>query len=213
MNQKGVLIVISGFAGSGKGTITKELIKRYDNYRLSISATTRAPRPGEVDGKDYFFKTREQFEEMIEQGKLLEHAHYVGNYYGTPRDYVEQTLLEGNDVILEIEYLGGFNVKRKFPEAVLCFITPPSVEEVYNRLKGRGTETEEVILKRLKRGREEADVMDKYDYIIINDDLESAIENIHNSIQCSKNFASHRLDFIDSLKCQFDAFLEDRNAE
>lgn len=210
MDRKGVLIVISGFAGSGKGTITKELIRRYDNYRLSVSATTRAPRPGEVDGKDYFFTTREKFERMIENGELLEHAHYVGNYYGTPRDYVEKTLAEGNDVILEIEYLGGFNVKRKFPQAVLCFISPPSVNEVYNRLKGRGTETEDVIIKRLRRGREEADIIDKYDFIIVNDDLEKAIENIHNTIQCSKNFASHRLDFIDELKKQFDYFLESK---
>lgn len=210
MNQKGVLIVISGFAGSGKGTITKELIKRYDNYRLSVSATTRAPRPGEVDGRDYFFTSKDSFEEMIENGKLLEHAQYVGNYYGTPKEYVEKMLSEGKDVILEIEYLGAFNVKKVFPQAVLCFITPPSVEEVYNRLKGRATETEEVIIKRLMRGREEADIMDRYDFIIVNDDLESAIENIHNSIQSSKNFTSQKLDFINNLKEGFETFLKDK---
>ena len=208
MKNKGVLIVISGFAGSGKGTITKELIKRYDNYRFSVSATTRNPRPGEVDGKDYFFITREKFEEMINAGDLLEHTEYVGNYYGTPKSYVEQMLNEGKDVILEIEYIGAFNAKKAFPEAVLVFITPPSVEEVYNRLKGRNTETEEVIIKRIERGSEEAAIMDKYDYIFINDDLESTISNIHNTIQSSKNSANAKKEFIEKLKLEFDEFLK-----
>lgn len=208
MKKKGVLIVLSGFAGSGKGTITKELIKRYNNYRFSVSATTRNPRPGEVDGKDYFFVTREKFEEMIAADDLLEHTEYVGNYYGTPKSFVEKTLAEGNDVILEIEYIGAFNAKKAFPEAVLVFITPPSVQEVYNRLKGRNTETEEVILKRIKRGQEEAEIIDKYDYIIVNDDVEQAIEDIHNTIQCAKYSSERNKEFVDELKVEFDEFLK-----
>ena len=208
MNNKGVLIVISGFAGSGKGTITKELIKRYDNYRVSVSATTRNPRPGEVDGKDYFFITRDKFEEMIAAGELLEYAEYVGNYYGTPRSYVNEMLEAGKDVILEIEYIGAFKAKEAFPEAVLVFITPPSCMEVYNRLKGRNTETEEVILKRMKRGKEETEIIEKYDYIIVNDELESAILNIHNTIQCAKYSTDRNKEFIKELKDEFDEFLK-----
>ncbi|MDO4966341.1 MAG: guanylate kinase [Lachnospiraceae bacterium] len=207
MKKKGILIVVSGFAGSGKGTIMKELIKRYDNYRLSVSATTRNPRPMEEDGKDYFFKTREEFEEMIDKGELLEYAEYVGNYYGTPRAFVEETLNSGKDVILEIEYMGAFKVKAKFDEAVLVFISPPSVEEVYNRLKKRGTETEEVIRKRLVRGKEEAEIINKYDYIIVNDDLEECIGDIHNTIQSAKNAIRQNGDFIDDMIKEFDQFL------
>lgn len=209
MKKKGILIVVSGFAGSGKGTIMKELISRYDNYRLSVSATTRNPRPGEVDGTSYFFKTTEEFEEMINAGELLEYANYVGNYYGTPRAFVENTLNEGKDVILEIEYLGAFKVKEQFPDAVLVFLTPPSAEEVYNRLKKRGTETEDIIRKRIQRGREETDIINKYDYIIINDDLEDAILDLHNTVQSAKNSTSLNLDFIDSLKNGFDDFLSE----
>ncbi|MDO4189078.1 MAG: guanylate kinase [Lachnospiraceae bacterium] len=208
MKNKGVLIVISGFAGSGKGTITKELLNRYDNYRLSVSATTRNPRPQEVDGKDYFFVTREEFEEMIAKEELLEYTEYVGNYYGTPKKYVEQMLSEGKDVILEIEYIGAFNAKKAFPEAVLIFITPPSVKEVYNRLKGRNTESEDVIIKRIKRGQEEAEIIDKYDYVIVNDDVETAILDIHNTIQCSKCSSVRNGDFVNKLKNEFDEFLK-----
>lgn len=208
MKNKGVLIVISGFAGSGKGTITKELLKRYDNYRLSVSATTRNPRPQEENGVDYFFETREEFEKMIADNELLEYTEYVGNYYGTPKKYVEKMLSEGKDVILEIEYVGAFNVKKAFNEAVLIFITPPSVEDVYKRLKGRNTETEEVILKRIKRGQEEAEIIDKYDYVVVNDDVETAIEDIHNTIQCSKFSSVRNGDFVEKLKNEFDEFLK-----
>lgn len=207
MKKKGLLIVVSGFAGSGKGTIMKELINRYDNYKLSVSATTRNPRPGEEDGVAYFFKTKEEFEDMIDKGQLLEYANYVGNYYGTPRDFVEKTLSEGNDVILEIEYMGAFKVKAKFPEAVLIFLCPPSVDEVYARLKKRGTETEEIIRKRLVRGKEEAEIINNYDYIIVNDDLESCILDVHNTIQSAKNTVVRNVEFIDSLKTGFDEFL------
>lgn len=208
MKNKGVLIVISGFAGSGKGTITKELINRFDNYSVSVSATTRNPRPMEENGKDYFFVSREEFERMIKENELLEYTEYVGNYYGTPRKYVEKMLNEGKDVILEIEYIGAFNVKRAFNEAVLIFVTPPSVEEVYLRLKGRNTESEEVILKRIRRGQEEAAIIDKYDYVIVNDDIETAIEDIHNTIKCSKFSSVRNGEFVSKLKNEFDEFLK-----
>ena len=162
--EKGILFIISGFAGSGKGTIVKELLKRYDNYALSVSATTRAPRPGEEHGRDYYFVTRDEFENMIDSGGLLEYAEYVGNYYGTPCSYVDEKLAEGKDVILEIEQQGALQIKRKRPDALLMFVMPPSVQEVYNRLKKRGTETEEVILKRMRQGAKEAEVIDEYDF-------------------------------------------------
>ena len=165
MIKKGILIVVSGFAGSGKGTIMKELVKRYDDYALSVSATTRQPRPGEKDGRDYFFVSREEFQRMIRDDELLEHACYVSNYYGTPRKYVEEKLKEGKDVILEIEVQGGLQIKEKYPDAVLVFITPPSAKVVYERLEKRGTESEEVILSRMGRSLEEAGVIDRYDYI------------------------------------------------
>ena len=160
MNTHGILIVVSGFSGSGKGTIMKELLKRYDNYALSISATTRAPREGETDGREYFFKTREEFEKMIAKEELIEYAEYVNNYYGTPRAYVEEQLTAGKDVILEIEIQGALKVKKKFPDTLLLFVTPPSAEELRKRLIGRGTETMEVIEQRMQRAIEESDGMD-----------------------------------------------------
>ena len=155
MREKGILIVVSGFSGSGKGTIMKELLKQYDNYALSISATTRNPRPGEKDGREYFFKTVEDFEKMIAKEELIEYARYVDNYYGTPRAYVEEQLDAGKDVILEIEIQGALKVKEKFPDTLLLFVTPPSAEELKNRLVGRGTETMDVIEFRMKRAKEE----------------------------------------------------------
>ena len=135
MKRRGLLIVLSGFSGAGKGTVMKSLLQKYDNYALSISATTRQPRPGEVDGREYFFKTREEFEQMIVEDKLLEHAQYVGNYYGTPRDYVEHKLEDGFDVILEIEIQGALKVKEKFPDTVLMFLMPPTADELKKRLE------------------------------------------------------------------------------
>lgn len=175
MNTHGILIVVSGFSGSGKGTIMKELLKRYDNYALSISATTRAPREGETDGREYFFKTREEFEKMIAKEELIEYAEYVNNYYGTPRAYVEEQLTAGKDVILEIEIQGALKVKKKFPDTLLLFVTPPSAEELRKRLIGRGTETMEVIEQRMQRAIEESDGMESYDYYVINDDLDTCV--------------------------------------
>ena len=176
MNTHGILIVVSGFSGSGKGTIMKELLKRYDNYALSISATTRAPREGETDGREYFFKTREEFEKMIAKEELIEYAEYVNNYYGTPRAYVEEQLTAGKDVILEIEIQGALKVKKKFPDTLLLFVTPPSAEELRKRLIGRGTETMEVIEQRMQRAIEESDGMESYDYYVINDEITGSVE-------------------------------------
>ena len=156
MDQQGILAVVSGFSGAGKGTLMKELLKRYDNYALSVSATTRQPREGEKDGEDYFFVSREYFQQMIEDGRLVEYAQYVNHYYGTPRDYVEKKMAEGKDVILEIEIQGALKVKKRFPDALLIFVTPPSAGELRRRLVGRGTETIEVINARLRRAAEEA---------------------------------------------------------
>ena len=179
MNHRGLLIVISGFSGAGKGTLMKKLIDNYDQYALSISMTTRAPREGEVDGREYFFSTREQFEDKIKQGGFIEHAQYCGNYYGTPKDYVEEQLEAGKDVILEIEIQGAMKVKEQFPDAVLLFVMPPSIAVLHQRLIGRGTETEDVIVERLQRAEEEAVGIEEYDYIIINDDLDTCVRELH----------------------------------
>ncbi len=182
--NKGILTVVSGFSGAGKGTIMKELLKQHpDTYALSISATTRNPRPGETDGVEYFFRTREEFEQMIAEDALIEYAQYVGNYYGTPKAYVEEQLLAGKNVILEIEIQGALKVKEKFPETLLLFVTPPSAEELKNRLVGRGTETMDVVMSRLNRANEEAEGIEQYDYLVINDVLEDAVEEVHQIIQ------------------------------
>ena len=200
MNHQGILVVVSGFSGAGKGTLMKELLKRYDNYALSISATTRAPREGETDGKEYFFVTKEQFEKMRDERKLIEYAQYVNNYYGTPNEYVEQKIAEGKDVILEIEIQGALKVKKRFPDALLLFVTPPSAEELRRRLVGRGTETLEVINARLARAAEEASGMEAYDYLLINDDLDRCVEEMHQLIQLQHRKTSYHLDFLSKMR-------------
>ena len=200
MNHQGILVVVSGFSGAGKGTLMKELLKRYDNYALSISATTRAPREGETDGKEYFFVTKEQFEKMRDERKLVEYAQYVNNYYGTPEEYVEQKMAEGKDVILEIEIQGALKVKTRFPDALLLFVTPPSAEELRRRLVGRGTETLEVINARLARAAEEASGMEAYDYLLINDDLDRCVEEMHQLIQLQHRKTSYHLDFLSKMR-------------
>ena len=200
MNHQGILVVVSGFSGAGKGTLMKELLKRYDNYALSISATTRAPREGETDGKEYFFVTKEQFEKMRDERKLIEYAQYVNNYYGTPKEYVEQKMAEGKDVILEIEIQGALKVKKRFPDALLLFVTPPSAEELRRRLVGRGTETLEVINARLARAAEEASGMEAYDYLLINDDLDRCVEEMHQLIQLHHRKTSYHLDFLSKMR-------------
>ena len=200
MNKRGILIVVSGFAGSGKGTLMKELLNQYDNYALSISATTRKPRGQEVDGKEYFFKTVEEFEKMIAQEELIEYANYVGNYYGTPRAYVEEQLASGKDVILEIEIQGALKVKEKFPDTLLLFVTPPSAEILKNRLVGRGTETMDVVEMRMRRAAEEAAGLAAYDYILINDDLQTCVEQMHNIIQSEHFRTSRNVNFMQKIK-------------
>ena len=200
MNHQGILVVVSGFSGAGKGTLMKELLKRYDNYALSISATTRAPREGETDGKEYFFVTKEQFEKMRDERKLIEYAQYVNNYYGTPKEYVEQKMAEGKDVILEIEIQGALKVKKRFPDALLLFVTPPSAEELRRRLVGRGTETLEVINARLARAAEEASGMEAYDYLLINDGLDRCVEEMHQLIQLQHRKTSYHLDFLSKMR-------------
>ena len=200
MNHQGILVVVSGFSGAGKGTLMKELLKRYDNYALSISATTRAPREGETDGKEYFFVTKEQFEKMRDERKLVEYAQYVNNYYGTPKEYVEQKMAEGKDVILEIEIQGALKVKKRFPDALLLFVTPPSAEDLRRRLVGRGTETLEVINARLARAAEEASGMEAYDYLLINDDLDRCVEEMHQLIQLQHRKTSYHLDFLSKMR-------------
>lgn len=183
MEKQGILVVVSGFSGAGKGTIMKALLEQYDNYALSISATTRDPRPGEVDGREYFFLTEEKFEALIEQDALIEYARYVNHYYGTPRAYVEEKMAAGKDVILEIEIQGALKVKKKFPQALLVFVVPPTAAELKKRLIGRGTETAEVIEKRLRRAMEESEGMDSYDYLVVNDTVEQCVTELHNLIQ------------------------------
>ncbi|RHN14194.1 guanylate kinase [Dorea formicigenerans] len=200
MNKEGILIVVSGFSGAGKGTIMKALLERYDNYALSISATTRNPRPGEEEGKAYFFKTTEEFEKMIAKDDLIEYAMYVGNYYGTPKAYVEEQLRAGKDVILEIEIQGALKVKEKFPNTLLLFVTPPSAEELRKRLEGRGTETQEVIDGRMKRAIEEAEYMDQYDYLVVNDELGVCVEEMHHLIQGEHERCFRNQTFIEHMK-------------
>lgn len=183
MKHKGLLIVISGFSGAGKGTLMKKLMQNYHQYALSISMTTRLPREGEVDGREYFFTTREEFEEKIKQNGMIEYASYCGNYYGTPKDYVEEQLEAGKDVILEIEIQGAMKVKEQFPDAVLLFVMPPSIAVLYQRLVGRGTETKEVIAERLRRADEEAVGIEKYDYVVINDDLDACVSELHELLE------------------------------
>ena len=195
MNQQGILVVVSGFSGAGKGTLMKELLKRYDNYALSVSATTRQPREGEKDGEDYFFVNREYFQQMIEEGRLVEYAQYVNHYYGTPRDYVEKKMAEGKDVILEIEIQGALKVKKRFPDALLIFVTPPSAGELRRRLVGRGTETIEVINARLRRAAEEA-----YDYLLINDEIDACVEQMHQLITLQHSKTCYHLDFLSRMR-------------
>lgn len=199
MSKKGVLAVISGFSGAGKGTIMKELIRQYP-YFLSVSATTRKPREGEVDGREYFFHTKAEFEHMIAQGELIEWAEYVGNYYGTPKKAVEQQLAEGKDVLLEIEMQGGMLVKEQFPQAVLIFITPPSYEELKRRLEGRGTESSEEIENRLARATEEVSYMKSYDYIVVNDDLTEAVSRVNDIITNEHYRVSNSMDLITGME-------------
>jgi guanylate kinase len=184
MKEKGLLIVLSGPSGVGKGTVRKAIFSQEDTkFEYSISMTTRNPREGEVDGVDYFFKSREDFEKLIIQGKLLEYAEFVGNYYGTPVDYVRETLDAGRDVFLEIEVQGAQQVRDKFPEGLFIFLAPPSLSELQNRLVTRGTETDDLIQGRMNTARKEIEMMNLYDYIVENDQIEHAVNKIKSIVQ------------------------------
>ena len=184
MSERGLLIVFSGPSGVGKGTVRQEIFSKPDHkFEYSVSMTTRAQRPGEVDGKDYFFRSREEFEELIRKGQMLEYAEYVGNYYGTPLTYVNETLDKGIDVFLEIEVQGALQVKKKVPDAVFIFLTPPDLNELEERLVGRGTDSEEVIAQRIERAREEIALMSEYDYAIVNDEVPLAAERVKRVIE------------------------------
>ncbi len=204
--QKGILIVISGFSGAGKGTLMKKLLQTYDNYALSISMTTRQPRAGEQDGVEYFFTDKEQFEKKIEENGLIEYASYCGNYYGTPKAYVEEQLKAGKDVILEIEIQGALKVKEKFPEALLLFVTPPSAAELERRLVGRGTEEPEVIRKRLVRASEESEGIEAYDYIVVNDDLDVCVRELHELVEAARKAPVRREAFIKEIREELKGF-------
>ena len=186
MPERGLLIVISGPSGSGKGTVLAELFKRRKGIFYSVSATTRSPRPGEVDGKNYFFLSKEEFEKSIASGGMLEYACYCGNYYGTPRAAVEERLARGEDVVLEIEVQGAHKVRGACPEAVSVFLMPPSVAELEKRLRGRGTESEETILGRLDTARTEMKIAHEYDHVVVNDDVVRAADEISDIIDSEK---------------------------
>lgn len=180
MKERGLLIVLSGPSGVGKGTVRKELFSQPDtNYEYSISMTTRNPREGEEDGVDYFFKSREEFEALIEDGGLLEHAEFVGNYYGTPLAYVNETLDMGRDVFLEIEVQGAAQIREKVPEALFIFLAPPSLSELEDRLVNRGTESHDVIAKRIATASQELELMNLYDYVVENDEVHHACDRIN----------------------------------
>lgn len=185
MIDRGLLIVLSGPSGVGKGTVRKAIFEQEENdLEYSISMTTRKARQGEVDGLDYFFRTKEQFEDLIKKDGLLEYAEYVGNYYGTPLEYVNQTLASGRDVFLEIEVQGALQVREKMPEGIFIFLTPPGLKELKSRIVGRGTDESSVIECRMEKAIEEINLMQHYDYAVENDKVENAVNKINKIIEC-----------------------------
>lgn len=194
--KRGLLIVLSGPSGVGKGTVRKELFTQPNtNYEYSVSMTTRNPREGEVDGTDYFFKSREEFEQLIKEGGLLEHAEYVGNYYGTPLDYVNATLDAGRDVFLEIEVVGAAQVREQVPDGLFIFLAPPSLTALEDRLIGRGTESADIIKSRVMKAREELEMMNLYDYVVENDEVQNACDRI-NAIVTAEHCRRERVEKI-----------------
>ena len=201
MTKRGLLIVLSGPSGVGKGTVRAAIFsKEEQKFVYSISATTRLPRTGETDGVDYFFKTREEFEQMSQNKQLLEYAEYVGNYYGTPLEYVENTLATGKDVFLEIDVQGAIQVRELMPEGVFIFLTPPDLNELESRIVNRGTDSDEVIAKRMKTAREELELMKYYDYSVVNDTVDNAVQKIEAIIQTEHLRIVRNLDTIEELE-------------
>lgn len=201
MKPQGILLVLSGPSGAGKGTICEQLLNKRKDLAYSVSATTRTPRKGEVDGKDYFFVSTDRFKEMIAKNELLEYAEIYGNYYGTPRSYVMDILNQGRDVVLEIDPQGALHIKENFSDGVFVFIVPPSLDELTSRIYKRGTDSEEVIRRRLNAATSELAYASKYDYIIINDEVEKATEKVSNIIDAERNRAV-RTFFIVNEICQ-----------
>ena len=203
--RKGKLAVISGFSGAGKGTLVKELMKKHDNYVLSVSMTTRKPREGEVNGEHYFFATNEEFEAAIRDGALLEYAGYVDHYYGTPAAFVESQLEAGKNVLLEIEVQGAMQIKKLKPDTIMIFVITPGADELFRRLTGRGTDDRETVLKRLRQALVEAEEISKYDYILVNDDLEKSTDELDKIIQTqpdSYHYNSKMMqNFVRDLRC------------
>lgn len=201
MTKRGLLIVLSGPSGVGKGTVRAAIFSKGEQkFVYSISATTRLPRTGETDGVDYFFKTREEFEQMIQNKQLLEYAEYVGNYYGTPLEYVENTLAKGKDVFLEIDVQGAIQVRDLMPDGVFIFLTPPDLNELESRIVNRGTDSDEVIAKRMKTAREELELMKYYDYSVVNDTVDNAVQKIEAIIQTEHLRIVRNLDTIEELE-------------
>ena len=209
--HKGSLIVVSGFSGAGKGTIMKKLVSETEDFALSISMTTRAPREGEQHGKEYYFVTKEVFEETIANDGLVEYACYCGNYYGTPKSYVDEMLSAGKNVLLEIEMQGAMKIIERFPEAVLLFVMPPSAKVLYERLVGRGTETKEVIDKRMARAVEESQGIEQYDYIVVNDDLDTCVEEVKAIVAASANAAVRNREFIELVRGELSSLVKGEN--
>lgn len=200
MSERGLLIVLSGPSGVGKGTVRKALFEKDDNqFEYSISMTTRQMRKGEVEGVDYFFRSKEEFEQLISEGKMLEYAEYVGNYYGTPLDYVNQTLDEGKDVFLEIEVQGAMKVKEKMPDGVFIFLTPPDFSELKARIVNRGTDALSVIEKRMSKAKEEIEMMRHYDYAVVNDEVELAVQRIKKIIESEHYRVEHVIDRYENM--------------
>ena len=199
MKSRGMLIVFSGPAGTGKGTVCKEFLKRNPDSVLSVSATTRLPRPGETDGKEYFFVSREKFEETIKKDGFLEYACFCDNYYGTPKKAVDEKLENGFNVILEIEVQGAMQIKEKVPEAVFVFISPPSKKVLRERIEGRGTETPEVINKRMTLAENELKQIVNYDYLIVNDEVEKAVKSFEDIVNAERLKTSRNLNFIQEV--------------
>lgn len=198
--NKGLLFVVSAPAGCGKDTILEQVLAKEENVGYSVSATTRAPRPGEVDGTHYFFLTRERFEEMIKNGDVLEYTEYCGNYYGTPKKGVEAMLAEGKDVVLKIEVEGAMNIKKLFPDSCLVFILPPSMQELERRLRKRGTEDEPTIMRRIAQAKNEIDTAVNYDYFVVNDDLEDAVNDLIAVIRGEKCRRERNLALLQAIK-------------
>lgn len=194
--KKGILFVVSGPSGCGKDSIVRQLLKRKKNLWLSISCTSRKPRPGEIDGKDYYFLNKAQFEEKIENGELLEYAQYSDNYYGTPKKHIEEHLNRGEDVVLVIEIIGALKIKELLPDTLFIFILPPSMEELKRRLEGRGTESKDKIDQRFKRAYEEINAVNDYNYVVVNDEIENAVDKIE-AILLSEKCRVDRIEKLD----------------